>query len=79
MQPRSVGGVEARQTGRLTASKGVLVRGAGVVRDLYATRLADGVVVEVDIGALVEAMVGWFLRRRGDVVVDVCEAVGDLV
>jgi hypothetical protein len=36
-------------------------------------------VVEVDIGALVEAMVGWFLRRRGHVVVHVSEAVLNLV
>lgn len=74
-----MGHVGARRTGRLTASKGVLVRGARVVCNFYATRLADGVVVEVDIGALVEAVVGWLLRRRGHVVVDVGEAVVDLV
>jgi hypothetical protein len=43
-----------------TASKGILVRRARMVCYLDTTRLPYGVVVEVDIGALVEAMVGWF-------------------
>ena len=46
-----------------------------MVRDFYAPTLAHRVVVEVDIGALVEAMVRGDLGRRGDVVVDVCEAI----
>jgi len=46
-----------------------------MVRDFYAPTLAHRVVVEVDIGALVEAVVRGNLGRRGDVVVDVCEAI----
>lgn len=46
-----------------------------MVRYFYATALAHRVVVEVDIGAFVEAMVRGGLGRRGDVVVNVCEAI----
>jgi hypothetical protein len=42
---------------------------------LYAARLSDGIVVEVDIGAFVEAVVRGSLGWRGNIVVDVCEAV----
>ena len=43
---------------------------------LYAAALPYGIVVQVDIGALVEAVVRGLLGWRGDVVVDVCEAGG---
>jgi hypothetical protein len=46
-----------------------------MVRYFYAPALAHRVVVEVDIGAFVEAMMRGVLRRRGDVVVDICEAI----
>jgi hypothetical protein len=65
--------------GTLTTSKGVLVRGTSVVRYLYATSLAYGVVVEVDIGALVETMMSWLLQGWGHVVMYVCEAIPTLV
>lgn len=61
--------------GTLTASKGILLWRAGVVGNLYTPALSYGVVVQVDIGALVEAVVRGLLGWRGDVVVDVCEAV----
>jgi hypothetical protein len=41
----------------------------------YAAALPYGVVVEVDIGAFVKAVVRGLLSRRGNVVVDVCEAI----
>jgi hypothetical protein len=50
-----------------------------VVRYLYATSLPYGIVVEVDIGALVETMMDWLLGGWGDVVMDVCEAITELV
>jgi hypothetical protein len=43
--------------GQLTASKGILLWRAGVVGNLYAPALSYGIVVQVDIGALVEAVV----------------------
>jgi hypothetical protein len=46
-----------------------------MVGDFYAATLLHGVVVEIDIGAFVEAVVRGFVRGRGEVVVDVCEAV----
>lgn len=52
-----------------------MVGRAGRVGDLYAAALAYGIVVEVDIGAFVEAVVRGLLGWWGDVVVDVCEAV----
>lgn len=39
----------------------------------YAAALAHGVVVEVDIGAFVESVMRGMLRRRGDVVMDICK------
>lgn len=60
---------------RLTTSKGILIRSTGVVRYLDAARLPNGIVVEVDIGALIEAMMRGSLGRWGDVVVNVCKAV----
>jgi hypothetical protein len=45
-----------------------------VVRNLNATRLPYRIVVEVDIGAFVKAVVRGLLGRRGNVVVDVCKA-----
>jgi hypothetical protein len=57
-----------------TASKGVLVRRASMVGYFDAAALPYWVVVEVDIGAFVEAVVRGSLAWWGDVVVDVCEA-----
>lgn len=45
-----------------------------MIRYLYTTTLAHGIMVEVDIRAFVEAMVRGVLGRRGQIVVDVCEA-----
>lgn len=45
---------------------------------LDAPTLAHGIVVEIDIGALVEAVVRGVLCRRRDVVVHICEAVGNV-
>jgi hypothetical protein len=58
----------------LTTREGILLRRPGVVRDFDAPALLDGVVVEVDIGALVEAVVRRLVSRRGEIVVDVCKA-----
>lgn len=55
------------------ASKCILFWSTRVVCYLNATRAAYGVVVEVDIGAFVEAVVRGLLVGRGDVVVDVGE------
>jgi hypothetical protein len=59
---------------RHTASKGVLVRRARVIGYFDAAALPYRVVVEVDIGAFVEAVVRGPLAWWGDVVVDVGEA-----
>ena len=56
---------------RLTARKSILLRCSGMVGDFYAATLLQGVVVEVDIGAFVEAVVRGFVRGRREVVVDV--------
>lgn len=45
-----------------------------MVRYLYAALLLHGVVVEVDIGAFIEAVVRGLVRRRREVVVGVREA-----
>ena len=45
-----------------------------MVGDFYAATLLQGVVVEVDIGAFVEAVMRWPVRRRGEVVMHVCES-----
>lgn len=58
----------------LTASKSILLWCTGMIRDLYTASLAHGVVVEIDVGALVEAMMWGVLSWRGKVVVDICEA-----
>lgn len=55
--------------------KGILVGCARMVRYFYAPTLAHGIVVKVDIGAFVEAMMWGLLGRWGDVVMDVCKAV----
>ena len=60
---------------RLTASKGILVWGSGVVCNLHAPSLAHGVVVEIDIGALIKSVVRGLVGWRGKVVMDICEAV----
>lgn len=46
-----------------------------MVCDFYAPALAHRVVVEIDIGAFVEAVVRGDLARWGDVVVYICEAI----
>ena len=46
-----------------------------MVCDFYAPALAHRVVVEIDIGAFVEAVVWRVLGRRGYVVMHICEAV----
>jgi hypothetical protein len=60
---------------KLTASKGILIWRARMVCYLYPAALPYGIVVEVDIGAFVEAMVRRLLGWWGDVIVDVGEAV----
>ena len=60
---------------KLTTSKGILIRCASMVRYFNTATLPYGVMVEVDIGAFVEAVVRGFLSRWGEVVVDVSEAV----
>ena len=55
--------------------KGILVGCARMVRYFYAPALAHGIVVKVDIGAFVEAMMWGLLGRWGDVVMDVCKAI----
>lgn len=63
------------QPSRLTTCKRVLIWGARMVCYFYTPGLAHGVMVEVDIRALVEAVMRGSLRGRGDVVVHVCKAV----
>jgi hypothetical protein len=62
-------------SGGHTTGEGVLVGCASMVRYFYASALAHGVMVEVDIGAFVEAVMRGLLGRWGDVVMNVCEAV----
>lgn len=50
-----------------------------MICNLYAATVLHRVVVEVDITALVEAVVRGLVRRRGEVIVYVCEAVQKLV
>jgi hypothetical protein len=57
-----------------TASKSVLVQRARMIGYFNAAALPYWVVVEVDIGAFVEAVVRGSLAGWGDIVVDVCEA-----
>lgn len=64
-----------RHVSEHTTGKGILIRRACMVRNLYAPALAHRVVVEIDIGAFVEAVMRGSLARWGDVVMDVCEAV----
>lgn len=59
----------------LTAGKGILVRCACIVRYLYTPTLAHGIVVKIDIGAFVEAVMRGRVSRRGQVVMHICEAV----
>jgi hypothetical protein len=54
--------------------KGILVGCARMVCYFYAPTLAHGVVIEVDIGAFIEAMMRGILGRRGYVVMDIREA-----
>lgn len=62
---------------RLTAGESILVRCAGMVCNLYPTSLVHGVVVEIDIAALVKAVVRGLVGGRREVVVYVCKAVQD--
>lgn len=62
---------------RLTAREGILLGCPSMVRYFYAPTLLHWVMVEVDIRALVEAVVRRFVRGRREVVMDVCEAVRD--
>jgi hypothetical protein len=64
--------------GRLTARKCVLLWCSRMVGDFNAATLLHRVVVEVDIGAFVEAVVRGFDGGWGEVVVDVCEAADGL-
>ena len=58
----------------LTAGKGILVWCACMVGYLYPALLLHGVVVQVDIASLVEAVVRGRVGRRREVVVNVGEA-----
>jgi hypothetical protein len=58
----------------LTASKGILVRRSRMIRNFYPPPLLDRIVIQIDIRALVEAVVRGSTRRRREVVMDVCEA-----
>jgi hypothetical protein len=60
--------------GGRTASKSILVRRASMIGYFDATSLPYWIVVEVDIGAFVEAVVRGLLGWWGNIVVDVCEA-----
>lgn len=59
---------------RLTASECILARCSRVVRDLYASTLAHRVVIKVDVGALIEAVMRGLVGGRREVVVDICKA-----
>jgi hypothetical protein len=67
----------ARQmlVGGLTTGKSILVRCTGMVRYFHTPALAHGVVVEIHIGALVEAVMWGVVDGWGEVVVHICEAV----
>jgi len=62
-------------TGVDIAVEGILIRRARIVGDFYATGVSRGVVVDVEVRRLVEAMQQRPYCRLGEVVVDVCEAV----
>lgn len=64
---------EARGEGSLTSFKGVLVVGARIVRNLDARPSLGSVLEEVDVGALVEAVVGWLLRGFAIIIMDVAK------
>lgn len=57
-------------------SECILGWGSGIVGNFYASSLAHGVVIKIDIGALVEAVMRGLLRWRGEVVVDICKERG---
>lgn len=63
----------------LTTSECILSWSSGVVRDLDATTLAHGVVVQIDIRALVEPVVRGLMGRRGEIVMDVRESTKESV
>jgi hypothetical protein len=44
----------------LTASKGILIRGARVVGHLDAPSLVHDIVEQIEVGLAVEAVVDWF-------------------
>jgi hypothetical protein len=74
-EPVSSAGQMLLVGGGLTARKRILLWCSRMVGDFNAAALLHGVVVEVDIGAFVEAVVRGFDGWWGEVVVDVCEAV----
>jgi hypothetical protein len=67
--------IPSTRLGQLTTSKGILLWCASMVGNLDATRLSYRIVVQVHIGSLIEAMMWGLLGRRGNVVVDVREAI----
>jgi hypothetical protein len=60
---------------QLTTSKCILGWRSSIVGNLDPPTLAHGVVVEIDIGALIKSVVRGLLGWWGEVVMDVCEAV----
>lgn len=44
----------------LTASKSILLWSSSMVRDLDSSPLVQGIMVEVEVGPFVEAVVDWF-------------------
>lgn len=58
----------------LTASKGILVGGSSMISNFYPSLLLNRIVVEIDVGAFVEAVVRGFPRGSVKVIVHVCEA-----
>lgn len=65
---------EDRGEGSLTSFKGVLVVGARIVRNFDARPSLGSVLEEVDVGALVEAVVGWLLRGVAVIIMDVAKS-----
>lgn len=59
---------------RLTAGKCILIRRPGMVRNLYPALLLYWAMVQVYIGAFIKAVMRGPGIRRGEVVMDICEA-----
>ena len=62
-------------TFQLTTSKCILGWSSSIVGNLDPPTLAHGVVVDIDIGALIKPMVRGLLGWRREVVMDICKAV----